>query len=90
MTLAAARALAPAAAIDRYLPPATGLQRTSCMLLLLLLLSIDGTDGRTGGRTDIRLLHKRLPYISCGQRQKFSIRELFANFKTRLLTSTSS
>jgi len=53
MTLAAARALAPAAAIDRYLPPATGLQRTSCMLLLLLLLlSIDGTDGRTGGRAD--------------------------------------
>jgi len=50
MTLAAARALAPAAAIDRYLPPATGLQRTSCMLLLLL--SIDGTDGRTDGRAD--------------------------------------
>jgi len=53
MTLAAARALAPAAAIDRYLPPATGLQRTSCMLLLLLLLSIDGTDGRADGHPTV-------------------------------------
>jgi len=83
MTLAAARALAPAAAIGRYLPPATGLQRTSCMLLLLLLLlSIDGTDGRTGGRTSDCYINAYR--ISCGQRQKFSIRELFANFKTRL------
>jgi len=33
MTLAAARALAPATDIDRYLPPAPELQETSRMLM---------------------------------------------------------
>ena len=54
MTLPAAAALAPAA-IDRYLLPATELSSPTS-----LLLSIHWTDnGRTGGRTDTRPLHRR-------------------------------
>ena len=54
MTLPAAAARAPAA-IDRYLLPATELSSPTS-----LLLSIHWTDnGRTGGRTDTRPLHRR-------------------------------
>jgi len=46
--------------IDRYMPPAPGLQKTSCTPLLL---SIDGTDRQTDGRTESvgLLLHRRSP-----------------------------
>jgi len=50
--------------IDRYLPPAPGLQQTSCSSLLL---TTDGADKQTDGRTDTVPLHRRLPLS--GQRQ---------------------
>jgi len=54
MTLPAAAARPPVA-IDRYLLPATELSSPTS-----LLLSIHWTDnGRTGGRTDTRPLHRR-------------------------------
>ena len=43
--------LAPTAAIDRYLPPTPGLRQSS---YTSLLLSIDGTDRQTDGRTHRR------------------------------------
>jgi len=45
-------------AINRYLAPAPGLRKTSCTSLLL---SIDGTDGRTDGQANNVPFHGRSP-----------------------------
>jgi len=43
-------------AIDRYLPHACALQRTTCTSLLLSIDGTDRRDGRTDGRTSYRYI----------------------------------